>query len=186
MRYGIFSLFLACVLCFGWARRKYFLQTSATPTLRRGLRPMGTVLSVVNLAAITWYGTNEVGPQGLAAVVSLVASLVLFFAAIRAHGDSRPAIAFTPGAPDSLTFGGPYEWVRHPIYTAYLLFWAGALIAAPTVLSGASILIMFALYFRAASEEEQIIALSPLGEQYHAYASRVGMFVPRLRGRRLS
>jgi protein-S-isoprenylcysteine O-methyltransferase Ste14 len=141
---------------------------------------MGTVLSVVNLVVIATSGTDEVGVQGVAALGSLIAALLLFFAAVRAHGDLRPAIAFTPEPPRALTFGGPYRWVRHPIYTAYLLFWVGALIAAPNVVTVASIVVMFSLYLRAAIEEEQIIANSLLGEQYLAYARRVGRFFPRL------
>jgi protein-S-isoprenylcysteine O-methyltransferase Ste14 len=180
MRHGIILLFLVCIVYFGWARRNYFIQTTATPSLRRGLRPIGTVLSVVNLVAIATSGIDEVGVQGVAALGSLIAALLLFFAAARAHGDSRPAIAFTPEPPRALTFGGPYRWVRHPIYTSYLLFWVGALIAAPNIVTGASIVVMFSLYLRAAIEEEQIIANSLLGEQYLVYTRRVGRFFPRL------
>jgi protein-S-isoprenylcysteine O-methyltransferase Ste14 len=183
MRYLLIFLFLACVFCFGWARRNYFMRTSETPTLRRGLRPMGTILAMVNLAAIGWQGSDRLGVQSLTVIACFISSLLLFFAALRSHGEYRPAIAFTPGAPQVLNMRGPYRSVRHPIYTAYLLFWGGGLIAAPMAATFASFGLMFWFYYRAAGEEENAIAHSPLAQAYSTYSRTAGMFFPRFAGR---
>ena len=69
-----------------------------------------------------------------------------------------------------LKVGGPYRIVRHPIYAAYLVGWAGYALASPTlrnmVVLGVSILFQL---LRISSEE----ALLSRNEAYLDYADRV-------------
>jgi protein-S-isoprenylcysteine O-methyltransferase Ste14 len=69
-----------------------------------------------------------------------------------------------------LKVGGPYRIVRHPIYAAYLIGWAGYALASPTlrnmVVLGVSILFQL---LRIRSEE----GLLGHDEAYRAYADRV-------------
>jgi protein-S-isoprenylcysteine O-methyltransferase Ste14 len=78
---------------------------------------------------------------------------------------------------------GPYQYVRHPIYTAHWL-WA---LAQPLLLhnwvAGFSALVAVApLYFLRVRREEQMM-LEHFGEQYRSYMARTGRLVPRLRRR---
>jgi protein-S-isoprenylcysteine O-methyltransferase Ste14 len=108
-----------------------------------------------------------------------LAAQALFWWAVRAHGANRPSAAFATDAPSTLTQIGPYRWVRHPFYVAYVLgFAAGAAFTG----QGWPWLIpawMSALYHFAARQEETVILASPLAPAYHDYRSRVGAFVPR-------
>jgi protein-S-isoprenylcysteine O-methyltransferase Ste14 len=108
---------------------------------------------------------------------------LLYWSALRAHGRDRPAFAFLPAAPAALKTAGPYRFVRHPIYAAYLLAWlAGVLVTGQAWLLAAPAL-MGAFYRRAALDEERSLLSGPLGAEYLAYRGRTGMFLPRLRDR---
>src|SRR5262249_36865737 len=48
---------------------------------------------------------------------------VAYWWALVAHGRERPDFACVPSTPSALTSTGPYRFVRHPIYAAYLMCW---------------------------------------------------------------
>jgi protein-S-isoprenylcysteine O-methyltransferase Ste14 len=75
-----------------------------------------------------------------------------------------------PAASEAVA-AGPYAFVRHPLYAAYLLFDLGIAIEAQSVLVwGALALEAGALMTRARQEEELLTAHAP---GYRAYAARV-------------
>jgi protein-S-isoprenylcysteine O-methyltransferase Ste14 len=108
-----------------------------------------------------------------------IGAQVLFWTAVRAHGRQRPSGAFASLAPSGLITHGPYRWVRHPFYTAYVLaFLAGAAFAQ----SGWLWLVpawMVTIYALAAHREELLILSSPLGRSYVEYQRSTGAFFPR-------
>ncbi len=78
-----------------------------------------------------------------------------------------------------LITGGPYRFVRHPFYCAFIL----AVLANSTVpanwfilLTGVSAWLL--LVFRTNKEEENLIAR--FGDDYRGYMERTGRFLPRL------
>ena len=75
---------------------------------------------------------------------------------------------------------GPYSRVRHPMYTVYLIFNLGMLLAAANWLL---ILIILAgvlvLYPRMLAEENML--LDEFGEEYRAYMQQTGRLIPKLR-----
>lgn len=77
---------------------------------------------------------------------------------------------------------GPYVYVRHPQYAAFILILLGFLLQWPTLLT----LIMFPalvmMYVRLAHREERE-ALAQFGEEYIRYAHITPSFVPHLRRR---
>lgn len=74
---------------------------------------------------------------------------------------------------------GPYALVRHPMYLGYWLMFAGALIVYRTwALLIYTLSLIFSLY-RRARREEQALATT-FGPEWHAYTTRVSMFLPRL------
>ena len=75
--------------------------------------------------------------------------------------------------------GGPYRWVRHPLYSVGTVFW----IALSLVLANWAILLMSVLIFvlivrRTRIEEEKLI--EAFGERYRVYRTLTGRFMPRL------
>jgi protein-S-isoprenylcysteine O-methyltransferase Ste14 len=119
------------------------------------------------------------GSLGLLAAVGAVLSLLgLLLAAWSWISLERAATAYPHPKPGGrLIEGGPYAFVRHPMYSAAILFFLGyALATSPTALVPLAAL---AVLFRnkAALEEELLVERYP---DYRDYRQRVrGAFVPR-------
>jgi protein-S-isoprenylcysteine O-methyltransferase Ste14 len=76
-----------------------------------------------------------------------------------------------------LVTNGPYAWIRHPLYTALFLGYAGTLLALQSWLLAAWFPVFVASYLIFAMEEEKVMARA-FGAAYRAYRSRTGMFLP--------
>jgi protein-S-isoprenylcysteine O-methyltransferase Ste14 len=81
-------------------------------------------------------------------------------------------------ASHQLVTGGPYRWVRHPLYSmgmlAYLSF---ALLSASWLIALLSIAVFAVLTIRLPQEEAHLI--ERFGDDYRAYMDRTGRFLPR-------
>ena len=78
----------------------------------------------------------------------------------------------------ALVAGGPFRWVRNPIYSSMLLVALGLALAAPNVLSAlALIALLIALELQVRLVEEPYLTRVH-GTSYRDYASRTGRFVP--------
>ncbi len=76
-----------------------------------------------------------------------------------------------------LVFAGPYCRIRHPIYTAMLGYSAGlALVSANWVFVILALAMVAGLAARVPKEERMMI--EEFGEQYRAYMSQTGRFLP--------
>ena len=75
---------------------------------------------------------------------------------------------------------GPYAYVRHPQYSAFILIMVGFLIQWPTLLTLAMFPVLVVMYLRLARREEQEVE-AQFGVEYRNYARSVPGFVPRLR-----
>ncbi len=74
---------------------------------------------------------------------------------------------------------GPYRWVRHPFYSAALLFVvAASLVSANWYLAAAGGVVWVLLAIRTRTEEAKLI--ERFGDEYLAYIQRTGKFLPRL------
>lgn len=82
----------------------------------------------------------------------------------------------------TLVTGGPYRWIRHPMYSAALIL----LLASALLTSNAVVVIggigMFAL-LAARSRLEERRLIEKFGDAYRAYQHRTGRFLPRMMGR---
>ncbi len=74
--------------------------------------------------------------------------------------------------------GGPYRFVRHPVYTASFLIFTGMGFAVQSWLAALMIAIWFAasVAYRLVHEEKALVA--SLGEEYISYSRRVKRFIP--------
>lgn len=116
----------------------------------------------------------------LVAVPLAALSIALIGAAVRAHR-VRIALWHQDGdAPAQLVTWGPYRWVRHPFYAAFLLALTGAALLCPHAGTGAALGWGLATLHLTAAREERRLRASRLGGRYAAYMHRVGRFVPRL------
>ena len=73
---------------------------------------------------------------------------------------------------------GPYEFVRHPIYTGILLAMLGSTIGGDVfwVLP----LVLFGGYFVYSARREEELMIMQFPEQYRAYMQRTNMLLPRI------
>jgi protein-S-isoprenylcysteine O-methyltransferase Ste14 len=120
--------------------------------------------------------------EGLAVlgIMAFFGAYAIFEGALLVHGQRKPAFAFVDVAPVSFQQTGPYAFVRHPIYSAYLLGWTVAPLVTGNLLSAGTLAGMLLLYFVAARQEERQFAKSSYSSEYKQYQTRTGMFIPRL------
>jgi protein-S-isoprenylcysteine O-methyltransferase Ste14 len=139
---------------------------------------LGVAAPVLDLADL-------VEPIGaLDGVAAHVAGLVLFglgFAGVlwsqQALGSSW-RIGVEKAERTALVTGGPFAYVRNPIFTAMGAVWLGLTLLVPSVVSlAASALLVTALELQTRLVEEPYLLRSH-GEAYAAYAGRVGRFLP--------
>jgi protein-S-isoprenylcysteine O-methyltransferase Ste14 len=74
---------------------------------------------------------------------------------------------------------GPYQWVRHPLYSSYFLLAFGLFALSGNWLIGFSLLVYF-LTVAIRTPLEEAMLVNRLGERYVAYQRRTGRFLPRL------
>ena len=125
---------------------------------------------------------NAIGGTAFAiALTLLITAQALFWSAVRAHGKNRPSGAFALDPPTTVTVRGPYRFVRHPFYLAYVLgFAAGAVLTEALWALTVPVWMSF-VYAVAARQEEELILGSSLATAYREYMERVGGLLPRLR-----
>ena len=77
-----------------------------------------------------------------------------------------------------LITGGVYRWVRHPMYTALLLYAIGQALVIPNWVAGPSYLVPIGILclFRVGAEERMM--LDQFGDEYAEYVARTKRFVP--------
>jgi protein-S-isoprenylcysteine O-methyltransferase Ste14 len=80
----------------------------------------------------------------------------------------------------SLVTNGPYHYVRHPIYTAFLLILGSTLFISSNWLIGVCLLGMAGLEIISRIRYEEALMSEYFGEQYRAYVEKTGRLLPRL------
>lgn len=135
------------------------------------------IVLAVGIANRTMISVNE----GTIGLLLLVGSHGLFWWAVWAHGRGRPSGAFAIEPPPLLVLVGPYRYIRHPFYVAYLQGFVAGAIFVGEWWAWVVPAWMALMYWVAARHEEGVILSSPLGSQYRHYAQHVGGFVPRFR-----
>ena len=146
----------------------FFGSLAITATLVYGIMPDWIEWGVVPMAAwLRWIG------GGLS--TGTVPLLLWVHYAL----DKNWSVGVVIRSGHTLISSGPYRWVRHPMYSAVLVWGAGFFLLSANLVIG---LLFFATAVvaaaRAAREEASLI--EQFGDQYVAYMERTGRFLPRL------
>ena len=171
-------LSLVCTASFCWAIMAHFRRET---NMARGMQivsSLSLLFFAIHLRAL-WQGTIApfyVGASG----VFYVGSFFLFWWAVRTTRRSRLTLAYSNDTPEFITLHGPYRWIRHPFYTAYLLFWFAGVLATRSPLMLTAFFTLGTLYVFAARKEEAKFLASPLADEYRFLQQTTGMFLPRL------
>jgi protein-S-isoprenylcysteine O-methyltransferase Ste14 len=80
----------------------------------------------------------------------------------------------------ALITSGPYRWIRHPIYTAFLLILSSPLLISANWFIGMLWIGSTVLDVIARMKVEEELLLRQFGDQYRAYQMRTGRLFPRL------
>lgn len=110
------------------------------------------------------------------AALLFAAGLALQFAALRALGKAF-RIGIDPEQRDALVREGPYRFLRHPIYAAFIAYYVGAWLLQPNVLFGIVTPVAVLRIIYQANREERIL-LQRYGAEYAAYARTTSRFIP--------
>lgn len=90
------------------------------------------------------------------------------------------AFAVVPQEHASLVTSGTYAWIRHPLYSAFLIETVGASVLMANVFVAATGLLTWGLLaVRTRQEEDELV--ERFGDAYRCYMRRVGRFFPRFR-----
>jgi protein-S-isoprenylcysteine O-methyltransferase Ste14 len=80
----------------------------------------------------------------------------------------------------TLVTSGPYRWIRHPIYTAFLLILSSTFFVSANWLIGISWTGMTILEIAARIHFEESLMIEYFGDQYNTYMKKTGRLLPRL------
>jgi protein-S-isoprenylcysteine O-methyltransferase Ste14 len=175
---GIALVYAVVVL---WAMRWYFVRDGSARREALLVQLSAAGGTLLFWAAFLLSGGAADWPRWVGAGV-LAAATGLFGWALYSHDRTPLPFAFSAVTPPKLVTAGPYRFVRHPVYSAYLLGWAGGVFAAanPWLLL---VVVWFAgLYTWAARREERVLLAGPLADAYRQYRRSAGTFLPTIRG----
>ncbi len=111
-----------------------------------------------------------------------VLGILLIERTVQAHR-SRPALWHQEDdEPPGIVQWGPYRRIRHPFYSAFLLIFASAGLAAPHWLVWAALGYTLVTLNVTASREERRLLAGRHGPDYRSYMAAAGRFLPRLPG----
>lgn len=115
---------------------------------------------------------------GVLVAVFWLACMALGLWALSANRPGNFNIRPEPKADGQLVQTGPYRWIRHPMYTAVLLFSIGCAGFVATLLAGGlSLALLAVLWLKAVLEERMMCQRHPA---YRAYMTRTRRFLPLL------
>jgi len=171
-------LFTALLLLLG--RRAAVLPQS----LKGILIPLATTFFTLTYSAVPWFPTamqknlcpaDLQMPITIAAIVLIVVGPAVALWGILYLGRSFGIFVEVR----KVIFGGPYRWVRHPMYLGWICMCAGLALG---FFSAAYFLLVaihiFLMLYRARLEEA---ALSDYSNEYRDYSRRTGFIFPRFR-----
>ena len=110
-------------------------------------------------------------------VTCLVVGLWLFY---RSHADlgTNWSVTLEVREQHRLITRGVYRYIRHPMYSALVLYAVGQALVIPNWVAGPANLIAFAILFAFRVRAEERMMLEGFGDQYAAYAARTKRLIP--------
>jgi protein-S-isoprenylcysteine O-methyltransferase Ste14 len=113
------------------------------------------------------------GPVRVASAALLVAAVLLYVRTITAVREAAAA--------GQLVIGGPFRYVRHPIYATYILLVCPAVMLVVASWPGLAIPLVAYCFFRLLIPREERRLRTRFGDEYRAYERQSNRILPRLR-----
>lgn len=180
MTSGLLVAYLALHATFARARVAVFRIDGPTPRGVRLIELSSTACIVIGAWLIAGRDTAGSAIDGLAVLLAAM-SAGLFCWALRCIRSMQLSAAFSAELPQQLITQGPNRLVRNPFYLAYLPAHAVPWAASQSLAAVPGLLLMGAIYHRAALQEERKFMASPLAQEWSRYRQRTGRLLPRWR-----
>lgn len=176
-----------CILCiavfdignFIWGMTQFFSRPTKIPLKAKLFAILNGIFCVLHLACIARVQTISV-LTGVSSIIIYLVAGSLFWWSIWATHKKPPAVMYMNNVPQTIFTGGPYSLIRHPFYTAYILYWLGGVIATQYLWLITTVACITSIYYWAAKGEEQMILSGQNSSAYREYLQSTGMFFPRL------
>ena len=149
-----------------------FILFTLRPTAAAGM--VGLIVYMIDPSLMAWSSAPlPIWLRWLGVVLGIIAGLLLTVT-FRALGKNLTDTVVTR-AEHVLITSGPYRWVRHPFYVAFLLaVTANSLVTANWFLALTGGIAFGLMVLRTRTEEENLI--ERFGEEYLKYMERTGRF----------
>ncbi|MDZ4846928.1 MAG: isoprenylcysteine carboxylmethyltransferase family protein [Chitinophagales bacterium] len=137
----------------------------------------GFIFMVAHLGVATLYPST---PDNLFAIgfSLLLFSIALFWWSVSTFEEQPPAVAFSAKVVTSLNTRGPYRFIRHPLYSSYMLAWLGGTLATGCWWLLISFFAMGYVYVVAAREEKKQWLTGDNEAAYKKYKASTRGFIP--------
>jgi len=143
----------------------------------------GLISSVLYILGLPWMDWFQIMQYPILLRVAggiLVLIMIPLVAWIHRELDRQYSAVLEIKSDHQLITTGPYERVRHPMYTVLILFFFGmSLVSANMIVILFAVLLMIGFPFWVRIEEEKMIEV--FGEEYIQYMKRTGRFLPSIR-----
>lgn len=117
--------------------------------------------------------------QGWLGIVAMVAALVLFRLTHKQLGRNW-SVTLETRAEHKLVTEGVYAWVRHPMYSSFLLSGLAQALLLPNWIVGPAGLVAFAILFLYRVGREEALMVETFGQAYVDFMARTARIVPWL------
>ena len=160
------------------ARRTFLVPASGAPGMFLG---GVSITSGLVLGVTVGEHASYVPVLWAAGAILAVCSVTLYEMARRVVTGRGFCSLMSGVVPEAICTRGPYRYIRHPVYTSYILAFLGLLVAYPGLPTALVFAANLAFFLYTAADEERTIARSSIGNAYASYKHVTGMFLPRLR-----
>lgn len=169
--FGAFSAFLVALFTemYGFPLTIYFLSgwlQSHYPEVNWLSHDAGHLLEML----FGWKANPHLGPFHVLSMILIGGGFWLLSAAW--------GVLYKAQQTHTLAMSGPYAWIRHPQYAAFILIMFGFLLQWPTILTLLMFPVLVYMYIRLARYEEQGVR-SEFGTEYERYAMQTPAFWPQ-------
>ncbi|MDM9624783.1 protein-S-isoprenylcysteine O-methyltransferase [Rhizobium sp. S152] len=156
---------------------------------RSGNEAVGLASALVGLAVIPGFYVATGVPRALdhpAHIWAVIVGAVVFFSAMwvfrRTHKElgRNWSITLEIREKHKLISGGPYAFVRHPMYTSFMLMGIGQAFLIPNWFAGLAGLLGFAILFFLRVDKEERMMMEIFGAEYGDYMQRTKRLIPYL------
>ncbi len=156
------------------------ISTARCPFVYRYFQVSTVVYITMSYFFLDWrWGVIFNSRVGVWVGLSIATLGVLLFIVARLELNSSPISYLDSYIPSSIVHHGVYRYIRHPLYTANIVFLLGLFLAIGQILLLINAAILTVYYYQAAVQEER--SLRARFSEYPQYEQTTGMFLPPLR-----